>query len=544
MEYVEKLPLQEDAIVLEGRNGRAIDGNIYYILKEVLANAVYENLKIYLVAEDEVSEQTMRRKLKGITPDRDADGDGSKALGRVNFLRIHSREYYRVMATAGYIINDASIGNFFIKKEGQRYLNVWHGTPLKNMGRKVLHEPHATGNVQKNFIVADYLLYPSDYMMEHMIEDYMIANLSAAEILMGGYPRNGIFFDEEKRLEVGRELTALHTVSGKSGLGSRIYAYMPTWRPSLMGEHLQKRLEELDEEMNEGEIMFVNVHPLAEETVDLTRFKRLRPFPDDRETYEVLNAADGLLTDYSSVFYDFANTGRPIVLLTDDEEEYFETRGLYEPLDSLPFPKKKTVAEAVHALRDPAEYDDSDFMKKYCSYESAGACEKLVREFVLEGKDVHNATSGMEHRPMPSNGRDNVLIFGGDLAPGMRTDRLMGFLREQDASTANYFLTFRRRDLKDRYDILFDLPEGIDYIGRAGTMWMTDRQREAAKEYNNRRITISEYRKTMGEAFSLQARRNYGDMRVDRIIWISKSGDPVEIEDLEELEFLIISESM
>ena len=44
-------------------------------------------------------------------------------------------------------------------------------SPLKTMGRRVSHEPHATGSVQKNFINADYLLYPNEYMMKHMIED-------------------------------------------------------------------------------------------------------------------------------------------------------------------------------------------------------------------------------------------------------------------------------------------------------------------------------------------------------------------------------------
>lgn len=46
------------------------------------------------------------------------------------------------------------------------------------MGRKVIHEPYAIGNVQKNFVAADYLLYPSEYMMNHMIEDYMISDIS------------------------------------------------------------------------------------------------------------------------------------------------------------------------------------------------------------------------------------------------------------------------------------------------------------------------------------------------------------------------------
>ena len=513
VQAVESLPVDPKLVVLEARNGRAIDGNIYYLLREMVTCPDYEDLKILVVAENDEAEAAMSRKLKKIP----------EATGRVEYVRLSSEAYYRAMATAGSIINDATIGNFFIKRPGQKYLNVWHGTPLKAMGRRVSHEPHAVGNVQKNFIAADYLLYPNDYMMEHMVEDYMIADISPATALMGGYPRNAVFFEEESRQEVRQ------TITGSSQV-RRIYAYMPTWRPNLMGEELQGILEEIDRSLDPDEKMIVNVHPLAEETVSFDGLSRVEPFPEGIENYAALGAADALLTDYSSVFYDYAVTRRKIVLLTYDEEEYFATRGLYEPISSLPFPQAKTVAEAMEALRSPKEYDDTEFMYKYCRYESADAARLLCRHMLL-------GETCLEERPIPGNGLPNILVWGGDLSPGERTDEVMTFLEQADQTKGNYFLTFNRGDLKERFSILFDLPEGIRFIGRPGKMLLDQEQEEVSRRYKKGKCSFEEYWQVTRPAFARERQRYYAGMKIDRVIQIPEGRKPCPEATKEELEF-------
>ena len=68
------------------------------------------------------------------------------------------------------------------------------------------------------------------------------------------------------------------------------------------------------------------------------------------EYYEILNTADILITDYSSVFYDFANSGRKIILYTYDKEEYFRDRGVYVSLDDFPFPQAENVDGLMELL--------------------------------------------------------------------------------------------------------------------------------------------------------------------------------------------------
>ena len=545
--WVRTLPIQKDLVLLEARNGHTIDGNVYYILRELVTREEFRDFSIAITAEDGQAEETIRGKLAFLARSCGDLGVNSleERIRQIRILRLHSMDYYEVAASAKYLVNDASFANFLIKKEGQVYLNVWHGTPLKAMGRQVSHEPHATGNVQKNFIVADYLLYPSEYMMEHMIEDYMIAGLSQAQILLSGYPRNTAFFDEEQRLAMRSDL-----LSGRSE-ETRIYAYMPTWRPSLMGESLRDILRQIEEGLASDELMYVNVHPLAEETVDFGEFKKILPFPKGPETYVVLNAADALLTDYSSVFYDFAVTGRSIVLLTYDEKEYFAARGLYEPLESLPFPKVNTVGEALEVLRQPREYDDSAFLQKYCRYESPEAAKDLCEAVFLQkdgamhpqGNDAGKGCR-IERRRMPDNGKPNVLVWGGDRAPGPRTDEVMRFLADPGKPEANYYLTFNRKDLQDHFEILFDLPEGISYIGRAGAMWLDSAQQEAEDRYRSGKLSFAQWWEQLRPAFALERKRYYGDMRIDRICEIPGGRPPGPDSTREELEFAVMQEEM
>ena len=80
-----------------------------------------------------------------------------------------------------------------------------------------------------------------------------------------------------------------------------------------------------------------------------------------------------MITDYSSVFFDFACTRRKIVLFPYDKEEYLETRGMYFDMDELPFPQVFDVPELVEELRSEKNYDDSEFIRKFNAYDCPNA---------------------------------------------------------------------------------------------------------------------------------------------------------------------------
>ena len=97
------------------------------------------------------------------------------------------------MERAKFLFTDADLRPRYVKREGQVLVNTWHGTPQKHMGRKNSADKIGVGTLQRINLLSDYLVFPSKYMAEVIMQDYMIANISPAKILWEGYPRNCIF---------------------------------------------------------------------------------------------------------------------------------------------------------------------------------------------------------------------------------------------------------------------------------------------------------------------------------------------------------------
>lgn len=142
--------LDEKKILFESQHGGEISGNMFYLLKELVDCGEYNDYEVYVCYE-----KNSKRKIKGIL-----DNYG---ITNVKLVRLFSFEYMKVSATAKYLFNDNTFLTHFTKQDGQIYLNTWHGTPLKTLGRGIKNAMHNIGNTQRNFVCADYLLYPNRY---------------------------------------------------------------------------------------------------------------------------------------------------------------------------------------------------------------------------------------------------------------------------------------------------------------------------------------------------------------------------------------------
>ena len=489
MNHYNNDPIDETLVLLESQNGKKIDGSIYYILQELLSNEVYDKYRICVSAQDEEARDLTLRKIGH--------------HDRVQVVVTESAEYYEVLATAKYLINDATFRNTFIKKDGQKYLNLWHGTPLKNMGRKAESDPDESGNVTKNFICADYLLYPNEYTRQHMAEDYMIENLSKATILYCGYPRNTAFFDDAlaKSIREKKELT-----------DKRVYVYMPTWRKNA-GDAFQILLTEIDQKLSEGEVMYAKMHPLADSGINYSGMKHVRKFPDEYETYEFLNVADCLITDYSSVMFDFAVSGKKTVLFTFDEEEYLKERGMYLTLDELPFERVEQVDDLLARIReDDTEDQLAQFREKFCAYDSSDSVKRLCEKFFFE------TDQGIREEQLRSNGRENVFVFAGNISdPGVE-QKVMPYLTELEKTGKNIFLTYKRKDVIRKAGVLHRLPAGIGHFGMPGAMNLTSQQRSAKKKYEKGELSFEKFWQVCRDAYECELKRNHGSVKIDKVI--------------------------
>ncbi len=435
-----KRPIKETAVLLENQQGKTMDGNIYALLLELARGEEYRKYTLYLTCLKE-----NRKKFKAQL--------AALGMERVKLVVRNSVPYNKMLATAKYLINDTSFVYHFIKREEQVYLNTWHGTPLKTLGKSVKGEAHTIGNVQKNLLAADYLLFPNEFTMNHMVEDYMLSNLGTGEAWLTGYPRNEVFFRKQMKEHYGLE-------------GKKVYAFLPTWRGVVGGvakkaqvNELMTYLTELDAGLPDDYVVYVKLHAFNGAEMDFGRFAHIRPFPQDCETYTFLAATDGLITDYSSVFFDYALTRNKIILFTYDEEEYEASRGFYLPLAELPFPKVKKVDELLALMLAEKNYDERSFLKEYCAYDRPDAAKAICRKLFL-GEDT-----GIKTCKLPDNGKRNVVIFGGALYNNGITTSLFNLLSQVDKEKTNYTLLYKTEDVKKHPEMLENVPEGVRNLG-------------------------------------------------------------------------------
>ena len=495
--FFDKLPINDKCILIESQHGKEMSGNVFYIMRYLSSSEQYSDYTVYLSAR--------AGKVKSFRSMLDSYG-----MSSVKITVLASEEYYRLMASAKYLINDNTFLPFFMKKDGQVYINTWHGTPLKTLGRKIKSDPHGIGNTQRNFVFADYITFPNDHTRDVMLRDYMIENISSGSYIMTGYPRNEVFFNDERRAEI---------VCEQKLEGKRIYAYMPTFRgaaaiggTSKNSHYLNYFLYELDKKLGDDELLYVNLHPVAKKDVQFKGFKHIRNFPQKYETYDFLNACDLLVTDYSSVFFDFAASGKKVVLFTYDKDEYLADRGMYLSIDELPFPQVTNADELIMQLRAPKEYDDREFIDKFCKYESAQASQKLC-DFVILNKE-----NGTVAKPIPSNGNENVLMYCGNLAANGITVSIRSLLNNVDTSKRNYYLTFRTENVYKNRHVLSQLPDDVYYFATGDDMNLTLGEQISRKLFKNGLTRAGAYAKKFKKRIEQAFKRNYAGAKFDHVI--------------------------
>jgi len=444
--YREHCLLRKKRILVESSKGERPLSNMAAVLEELSFNPLYKSYEIFLSGDANVfsaREKYLQEK---------------KLEKRVKLLTIDTEEYYKVLATAKYLFCEDSIIYLFTKRPGQVYVNTWHGTPLMTLGKTKKFDYTLLGNEQKNFFDADYLLCPNEFTAECFLKDYMLENFAKGKFLFTGYPRNEVLTNRERREQIRLE----------NGLENRqVIAYLPTWRKNTAEQSLNIRTKRMavlltawDAALSDGQVVYMHQHYANKLAVDFSEYHHIKPFPDNYDVYEFMSATDVLVTDYSSVMFDYALTGRNTVLFVHDREYYERIRGLHMELESLPFPKAATVEELVAAVAKPKEYDDTEFLGRFCPYDKAGVTEALCRKVVL-GEDSLLVTE----KEIPYNGKKNVLFYIGTFGKNGLTASASNLLNTLDLDKNNYSVVYYMGDMKDHPESIKVLPEQVARYG-------------------------------------------------------------------------------
>ena len=272
--------------------------------------------------------------------------DDTNFPSKVRKVKIYSLKYFYEMATAKIWINNSRFPLFVRKRKKQCYINTWHG----GLGLKKIEQDA----IDK---LSDY--YKKSAPHDSSMIDVMISNSKYrtnlfkksfwydGKIYECGCPRNDIFFKTEVKSEVEKKIKKLYNIP----YDTKIILYAPTFRLNSGFNYnsidFKTLIEKMENNHNEKYVFMIRLHSkvanikLPENIINATFY------PD---TDELLLASDILISDYSSIMFDFLYTNRPVYLYAPDYDLYNDERGLNFVYEDLPFSISYSNDELIHNI--------------------------------------------------------------------------------------------------------------------------------------------------------------------------------------------------
>lgn len=276
---------------------------------------------------------------------------------KIKFVKRGGLKYLYYFATSKYRISNCQESHYLTPRKGMVYLQTWHGVPLKKISQDI--EEKNLKKIKKEWKIEanywNYLIVSNKNLNELFKKAFGIED---CKIINCNYPRNEILKESEKILAIKEKLKKLGLKENK-----KIILYAPTFRDGekIFNLNLSKEfIEKVNKEYNFLFRAHSNVKPgiLEKEVIDVSKYD------DINELYLV---TDILITDYSSVFFDFSLLEKPMIFYPYDIERYKNIlRGFYYTYD-------KTVP-------GPIVYNEQDLFKELVKLEKNFDKEKL-KEF-------------------------------------------------------------------------------------------------------------------------------------------------------------------
>lgn len=277
----------------------------------------------------------------------------------VVFVQRHTPEYIYYLSRAKFVIGNSILPEYFVRREGQKYLNTWHGIGYKSLGRTPANPLGAALSVS-NMLQATHVLSPCRFMTDIQLDGFSMRGVYAGEFLESGYPRID--------LTVNTSSSRAGQLKVELGLNPDlpIILYAPTWRGDNDDDAFDEVRLKADLRListDEVNVIFLGHHIMLRKLRGIKLNNVVIP-PENSNTNELLSITDILITDYSSIFFDFLVTRKPIVHYIYDVEQYTRARGVSLEVEELP----GFVAQTSEQLQESvlkAMTMKEDFSSKY-----------------------------------------------------------------------------------------------------------------------------------------------------------------------------------
>lgn len=319
-------------------------------------------------------------------------------------VKIGAKEYKKYLAKAKYWIFNYKIPDFLYPKKNQIFVQCWHGTPLKRLGCDLEHFDNVLNTIdgiKKRYKIEaskfTYFISPSKFASEKFISAWNLKEIGKENIIVEeGYPRNDFLFNyNEKDVQKIRKKLGIENDSRK------IILYAPTYRSDQhqtgLGYVYKEEIDfkKMEEKFGKEYLILFRPHYFIANSFDFDKYKgfvyNVANIDDINELYII---SDILITDYSSVFFDYANLKRPMIFFMYDLEHYKnESNGFYIDLNELPGPIVETQEDLEKSIEDVdfnigSSKKYKEFNEKYNYLDDGNASKRVIEKVILEMEKV------------------------------------------------------------------------------------------------------------------------------------------------------------
>ena len=379
--YKIKYKMDDETILFEAFGGRNYTCSPKAIYEKMLSMPQFKNFKF-------------------VWAFLDTDIHDVKEDKRTTIVKSKSKEYYKYCSIAKYWIVNSIMEESLTKKKGQVYVQCWHGTPIKKLRCDIEVDGSVLNTIKeirkRNDIDAkrfDYFISPSKYCTEKFISAFNLKKLNKENIIIEKwYPRNYFLFNKTQK-----DITLIKEKL-KIPINKKVIFYLPTFRDNQHTSgigytyELQIDFDRLRKAIGDEYVVLFSPHYFIANSIDLSKYEgfviNVARYDEINELYLV---SDIIMTDYSSVFFDFANLKRPIVFYMYDYDLYqSRLRDFYISLDELPGPITRTQEELekciINIETEFPKYERKyeDFNKKYNYLDDGNASERVIKEIFKE----------------------------------------------------------------------------------------------------------------------------------------------------------------
>lgn len=508
-------PVDDNLIHWESTHGSGALCNPEAMFREAMGDPAYDRFKHVWTLSAAARQSAFAREFSGHP--------------RVQFVERKSREYWRYVCTAKYLINNTTYPFSFSKRPAQVYVNTWHGTPLKKMGYDVRDGAQLEQNACRNFALADYLIAQNSYMADYMyLEAHRLRGLFDGAIVEEGYPRSDHMFRSGSR-------DALKAAMSKKGvpIGDRkIALYAPTWRgssnerPRADADMLHGALVAMREGLDPEEwVVLIKAHKINYSQLSRdARFSELC-VPHELQANVVLGGVDLMVADYSSIYIDFLATRKPIVFYLPDVEDYRSRRGLYFDEGELPGPVAYSTAELSECMRavateglrrvDQPAFERYEALVDRFTPRDDGRASRRVLDIVLDRKE-----EGYAVRRGHGGSKPRALIYAGNFESDSVNASLFLLLASIDRTRVDVTVLYERTTSERTLKIVRRLPADVRQVIRAYGVLRPELRKSLRRLRADglSRASREEIRAADSELWQAEWRRFFGDISFDLVL--------------------------